>query len=90
MADTEEVDPEPTWDFVADQHNPQPLFWPECSYVDKNGSECKTAFVWKRAFSFSQGYVWCWMKDCKHKKGGFRIMTKDGEYKPDGDGNGDG
>lgn len=74
MAET----PAKTWDCETDPDNPQPQVWPECAFVGKDDVVCGVAWVWKRAFSFSEGYKWYWMKDCKHKTGGHRIMTKEG------------
>lgn len=82
MASVEEEMKNEGWDVTTDPLNPQPRLWPVCTYVDRNGYECKTPWVWRRFMSFGSGYVWAWARDCKHKKGDPRMMTKDGEYKP--------
>lgn len=48
--------------------NPQPSAWPQCS-------ECKTAYVLRRALTFSASgrrmslaSEWTWQRDCKHRK----------------------
>lgn len=39
---------------------PNPTVWPECS-------ECGVAWVLRRAFTLTQGTMWVWQRDCKHK-----------------------
>lgn len=70
MADVEQV-----WDVTTDPDNPQPLVWPKCSAED-----CRTPWVWQQFMSLSQGYVWAWARNCKHKKAEPVLMTKDGPY----------
>lgn len=50
--------------------NPKPKAWPQCS-------ECKTAYVLRRAIVFSGrngsrrmhiSTEWVWQRDCKHRK----------------------
>lgn len=42
---------------------PDPTVWPECS-------ECHTAYIHRRALSFTRGRVWLWQQDCKHGRKG--------------------
>jgi hypothetical protein len=39
---------------------PNPVAWPKCS-------QCDVAFVLRRMLSLSQGWLWLWQRDCKHK-----------------------
>lgn len=56
----------------------QPTLWPECP-------TCGEAWLYRRAMSFTTGgYLWCWMRGCKHKVSAV-LMTDDGEWKAPAD-----
>jgi hypothetical protein len=48
---------------LSDSLMPDPEVWPECS-------DCHTAYVMRRALSFTKGRVWVWQQDCKHGRKG--------------------
>lgn len=54
-----------------EQFNPyDPQAWVECS-------ECGTAWVLRRALTWSAGapeWTWIWQRDCKHKKADPRLV----------------
>lgn len=62
---------------------PSPEVWPECS-------DCHTAYVLRRAWSFGAAvsHRWVWMQDCKHGRKGSKqpdavIATADGPLESD-------
>jgi hypothetical protein len=50
-----------TWDFTTDPANPEPLVYPRCA-------ECRTPCRYEQVLSFSRGFTWAWMRNCKHDK----------------------
>lgn len=63
MSDTSKVVVDPT------DVQPNPTVWPECS-------ECGAAWVLRRAFTLTQGTMWVWQRDCKHRKAEPRLNTE--------------
>lgn len=45
---------------MSDDGHPVVTHWPECS-------RCNVAYVLRRCLSMSQGWLWLWQPDCKHK-----------------------
>lgn len=50
--------------------NPTPTVWPKCS-------QCDVACVLRRMLSFTEGWIWVWQRDCKHKTAELVIETAD-------------
>ncbi len=62
------MQPNQTKTGVSKQLNPyNPQAWVECS-------ECSTAWVLRRGMSLSQGWIWIWQSDCKHRKADPRLV----------------
>jgi len=64
---------------------PDPEIWPACS-------DCDVAYVHRRMFSLTKGWIWAWQQDCKHGRKGSPqpiavLVTDDGRYElPEDDG----
>jgi hypothetical protein len=76
MADLTATPEDAAWD-LADVNNPQPNIWPACT-------TCGEPYVYRRGLSMSKGFMWAWMRDCKHKAGA-ELHNADGRYTPAAD-----
>ena len=45
---------------MSESLNTEPKAWPKCP-------TCDVAWVLRRCLSFTEGWIWAWQRDCKHK-----------------------